>query len=414
MQKSCRERTLSLLGRTMSGVVYMELKCLVYPGWQPRIRPAQAKRQWMDEAPEAFPYRCLPLSIANSHGWEILSTCAFEAVWNGGMAPEDVVIRADAGSTAEETPQALFGQGTFTIHIQGLFRTPPGWDIYVSGSPNSFKDGATPLAGIIETDWSPYSFTINWRLTRPNYPVRFEENEPVAHFFPIQRGAVEQFKPSFVPIDDDPNFKEMFEQWSRSRDAFQVHVREHPPEKPADKWQKLYYRGLNPDGNCPVTDHQSKLRVSEFAHPELAGQATEAMRKPVVIKSPQSLAVAESARRVITAASNANGCSRRKSSSARLSAVASNIPRCQDLTSEQFLDLFYAPSRPVILSRRGRRNGRPASYGIPSTCRKRLAIRSSNTRAAEHQTRTLSATRTRTGSRSRSMSLLIDWEGVRK
>ena len=39
-----------------------------------------------------------------------------------------------------------------------------------------------------------------------------------------------------------------------------------PPEKPADKWQKFYYRGLMPDGQCPVADHQSKLRVKEFAN----------------------------------------------------------------------------------------------------------------------------------------------------
>jgi hypothetical protein len=225
----------------------------------------------MDEAAESFPYRCLPLAIANSHGWEILNPCGFEASWNGGMAPEDVVVRADEGSRPHEAPQALFGQGTFTIHIQGLLRTPPGWNIYVSGPPNSFKDGAAPLAGIVETDWSPYSFTMNWRLTRPDHPVRFEENEAVAHFFPVQRGIVEEVEPAFVSIDDDPELKALFEQWSRSRDAFQQRMREHPAEKPSAKWQKLYYRGLDPDGRCPVPDHKAKLQVRAFAHPELAG-----------------------------------------------------------------------------------------------------------------------------------------------
>ena len=39
----------------------------------------------MDRIPDNHAYRCLPLNIANSHGWEILSPCAFEVAWRGGM-----------------------------------------------------------------------------------------------------------------------------------------------------------------------------------------------------------------------------------------------------------------------------------------------------------------------------------------
>ena len=62
----------------------MDLTCFLHPGWQPLIRPAPAKRDWMDGTPESFAYRCLPLNIANAHGWELLNPCAFDACWNGG------------------------------------------------------------------------------------------------------------------------------------------------------------------------------------------------------------------------------------------------------------------------------------------------------------------------------------------
>lgn len=305
----------------------------------------------MDEAPESFPYRCLPLAIANSHGWEILSPCGFEAEWNGGMAVEDVAIRTDRGTRAEDAPVALFGQGTFTVHIQGLLRTPPGWNIYVSGPPNSFKDGAAALAGIMETDWSPYTFTMNWRLTRPNHPVRFEENEPIAFFFPVERRIVEEVEPAFVPIGQDPELKAMFEQWSRSRDAFHRQVREHPPEKPADKWQKLYYRGLMPDGECPVADHQSKLQLREFAHPELTGQAPAAMAKPVASKAPSTQAApspcrAPSTRQLAKYEWLLDTLAKQRA----LSATASGIFHCENLTGDEFLDEYYAPARPVVIA----------------------------------------------------------------
>jgi len=38
------------------------------------IRPARRERKWMDNAHQKFPYRCLPLVVANQYGWEILST----------------------------------------------------------------------------------------------------------------------------------------------------------------------------------------------------------------------------------------------------------------------------------------------------------------------------------------------------
>ena len=44
-----------------------------------RLRPAPPTRQWMDETSEAFAYRCLPLNIANAHGWELLSPSSFSA-----------------------------------------------------------------------------------------------------------------------------------------------------------------------------------------------------------------------------------------------------------------------------------------------------------------------------------------------
>jgi hypothetical protein len=242
----------------------MELTCYLYPGWQPRIRAASSRRAWMDATPESFAYRCLPLSIANSHGWEVLSPCGFEAMWNGGPLPTDVTIRVDPGMDGHEAPVALFGQGTITFHVAGLMRTSPGWSLWVGGTPNVAKDGIAPLSGLVETDWSPYTFTMNWRFTRPDHWVRFEENEPFCFLFPVQRNVMETVEPTYVSIDEVPELKAQFETWSRSRDAFQAEVERNPPTSPSAKWQKLYYRGVGPDGQPGTPDHMSKLRPHPF------------------------------------------------------------------------------------------------------------------------------------------------------
>ncbi len=242
----------------------MDFLCYLHEGWQPLIRPAEPTRPWMDATPEAFAYRCLPLNIANAHGWEILTPVGFEAYWRGGPTTADVIIRADPGMPPASAPVSLFGQGTFTIHIQALFRTPPGWNLFAGGSPNSAKDGIAPLSGVIETDWSPYTFTMNWRFTRRNHWVRFEANEAICFIQPTQRNALERMNPKFVALNENPDAARQFAAWSASRNSFQARVAEKQPAANADQWQKRYYRGLDMDDKPAVVDHRSKLRLKPF------------------------------------------------------------------------------------------------------------------------------------------------------
>jgi hypothetical protein len=265
----------------------MDLTCYLHPGWKPLIRPAPATRAWMDNTPEAFAYRCLPLNIANAHGWEILTPMGFEARWNGGNTVKDVEIRLPAGAKHDLAPVSLFGQGVLTFHIFGLFRTPPGWNLWVGGSPNSPKDGIYPLSGIVETDWSPYTFTMNWRFTRPDHWVRFEAKEPVCFVYPVQRGYLDAVKPKLVPMEKNAELMRQFRAWSASRDQFQAKVAKAQPSAGADKWQKRYYRGVDMDDKPGVPDHQIKPRPADFAPGEEGPGATPApereKRQPVML-----------------------------------------------------------------------------------------------------------------------------------
>jgi hypothetical protein len=319
-----------------------DLVCYVYPGWDPRIRAASSRRGWMDGTPDRFAYRCLPLNIANAHGWEILSPCGFEAEWNGGSAVEDVVVRPDAGTPEHLAPVALFGQGVLTFHVSGLLRTPTGFNLWVSGPPNSAKDAIAPLGGVIETDWSPFSFTMNWRFTRPNHVIRFEENEPFCFFFPLERGLVERVRPRVAPIDETIELKASFEQWSASRDAFQAHVATNPPEAPSARWQKFYYRGTDAEGAPGPADHQAKLRLAEFAGATLHERAEAPKVCPVAHAAPD--------------APVAEGPSRDKlewmmATTGRLRALSPrrNIARKFGISADEFLDAHYAANWPVLL-----------------------------------------------------------------
>ena len=330
----------------------MDLACYVKPGWRPRLRAAPARRAWMDATPQAYAYRCLPLNIANAHGWEILSPCGFEAEWNGGDTVGDLTVRTDPGARPAQVPVSLFGQGILTFHVEGVMRTPPGVDLWVGGSPNRFKDGISPLAAVIETDWSPFTFTMNWRFTRPGQCVRFEENEPFCFFFPVVRGLVQAMRPRIAPIEAEADLKTRFETWSASRDALQAQVAAHPPAAPADCWQKFYYRGVDADGRPGAADHCAKLRLAEFegagswpepaaAPPTEPAQAPPPPSRDEVAPIPGKLEWLMATRRRMRALSPEGA-----------------IPTVTGIDPRAFLQAYYAAGRPVVLA--GEMAGWPA------------------------------------------------------
>lgn len=245
----------------------MKLICYPLTEAAPALRAAPSKRKWMDDTPESFAYRCLPLTIANSHGWEVLNPLAFTARWGGHPAKEDIKVEFDLGPPAVTPParaMSHFGSGVLTFELPFMFKTPPGWNLWVQGPVNRPKDAIAPLTGVIETDWSPYTFTMNWLFTRPGVDVRFEVDEPIAHIFPVRRQTMERIEPELRSLEEDADRHAQHAAWRDSRSNFLGALGEKQDWAVDEKWQKTYYRGARPDGKQGVKDHQIKLRLNEF------------------------------------------------------------------------------------------------------------------------------------------------------
>ncbi|MBV9523078.1 MAG: SapC family protein [Alphaproteobacteria bacterium] len=269
----------------------MELTCYLKEGWEPLIRAASPRRDWMDATEGSYAYHCLPLTIANAHGWEILTPHPFEALWTGDAGANGVMIRLPASAKSARAPTSLFGSGILTFVVQGLFRTAPGWNLWVGGSPNRPKDGVYPLTGIVETDWSPFSFTINWRITRLNTWIRFEAEEPIGFVFPLQRGFLEKTEPKFVPMTADPELETRWDSWTAAREArLHERIEGDTPAAAIKRLEGHYLRGETMDGQKPAADHVTKLRLAEFT-PPIARRATPApaMEWPLFYRDPRPL-----------------------------------------------------------------------------------------------------------------------------
>ena len=242
----------------------MKLVAYVIDGHQLDIRPAPLERDWMDVSIQRFAYRCLPLNIANAHGWEILCPTAFTAIWSGNPGLGEV--RIETGGNAEPPAISHFGQGILTFHVPCLFRTEHGCDLMVQGPVNRPKDGIAPLAGVIETDWAPYSFTMNWIFTRAGTQVSFAQGEPFCHVFPVRRGELEAIEPQQRMLSEEPDLKRQFDGWTQSRAQFNTDLKRPDSEASAERWQKHYYHGFDATAQqTPIEDHRTRLRLRPFA-----------------------------------------------------------------------------------------------------------------------------------------------------
>jgi hypothetical protein len=229
------------------------------------IVPAERSRDWMVKTGASFANRCLPLLMANESGWWLRNQHAFTATWNGGPRQSDIEFRFDDSALSVKDPGSTFGYGIVSWSIPCVFRTPAGVDLLVRGPANLPKDGATALEGLVATDWIEATFTMNWKLTRPELPVRFERGEPFAMVVPQGRLDLERYRPVVRSLRDAPALQEHVRRWTERRRL--EHVRafaaEHVPRIGGPQWDGSYLRGERQDGSR-FDAHRVRRKLRSF------------------------------------------------------------------------------------------------------------------------------------------------------
>lgn len=225
------------------------------------IEKGDQRRAWMDALPQRFAYRCLPLLIANQAGWDLLCPAGFSVRWSGKGDLDAIRFKWDGephGAVASH-----FGSGVMTFTPGYLFRTPRDHNIWVKGTPNLPKDGIVPLEGIVETDWAPFTFTMNWQITRKKTWIRFEKGEPICRIVPFPRNYLESYQPRMQELASDTRVHNQYREWRESRAQFIEDLHAGEEEAVEAGWQRTYVRGENMKG-VRMKDHQTKLQLRDF------------------------------------------------------------------------------------------------------------------------------------------------------
>ena len=191
-------------------------------GWG--LRPSPTRRAWMDE--KTFAYQCLPLVVANQWGWQVTCPTDVRVTWDGRTGLDGLTVEMDPRYTPAIKSQ--FGGGIVTFSPPWLFRTPPGWDLYLKGPSNRWKPNCHPLEGVIETWWLNYTFTINWKLVEPG-TVIFARGESLGQLVPVPHATFRDATATEAPIGlvEPDAARDLLEWLNRRRELADQEVRSH-------------------------------------------------------------------------------------------------------------------------------------------------------------------------------------------
>lgn len=225
------------------------------------LQTATRARDWIDDLPERFAYRCLPLAIANQVGWEILNPVAFTASWNGKADLDAIKIRFH-GETSDLVG-SHFGSGILTFSLGYLFRTTKSHNLYAKGPANRPKDGIAPLEGLIETDWAPFTFTMNWQFTRRRHKVSFDVGEPICCVLPYPRHYAGKFEADVKNLNENAKLYKQYVDWRQDRMDFNKELKVADSEAAKEGWQRTYMKGQDQEGST-FAGHQTKIQMKDF------------------------------------------------------------------------------------------------------------------------------------------------------
>jgi hypothetical protein len=230
-------------------------------GWT--IEPASSRREWMDNSTGRFAYRCLPLVMANQLGWVIRTPGTFCVKWSGKVGVDALTIQHTEGPEGlRRAVTSHFGHGILTLLLPWIFRTPPGVSLLARGPSNYWVHNAHALEGLVETDWTSTTFTMNWQITAINREVWFRKGTPICMLVPTRVDLAESLVPTFASLSSNPALEREVAEFDRKRNETARTNREKFEK--GEKHQNFeldYMRGQTPAGTQSLDTHRTNIKL---------------------------------------------------------------------------------------------------------------------------------------------------------
>jgi len=218
----------------------------------PEIKQSRLKRDWMDDTYNKHAYQCLPMTVANVSGWELILQQDVVVEWDGTNNPPKVLEGETLNNRAVVIPSII---GIMSFATGWAFGTEDGYSTFISGSPNYFIDGAVPLSATIPSFWWPDEFNMNWKITKINEPVIFPKGMPFMHFTIVKNDLLESVQFKVENLWDKPD---LMDQRMSYGEAKMKKNQEEPWT-----WMKGIKTGLNEKGERIGPSSSGLIKLNE-------------------------------------------------------------------------------------------------------------------------------------------------------
>lgn len=146
------------------------------------VRPERNRIWWEDNtATKDHARHCLPLAMANSLGYYILSPGTFIVKWDGNIHSRAIIEHIEKSTHYEVDNHAAFG--SFTIQPQFIpVTTQRGEFVFIKGIPNERGLPYSCMEAVIEAWWSVGKFGLVFLLNQPG-EFLINMGQPIAQMF---------------------------------------------------------------------------------------------------------------------------------------------------------------------------------------------------------------------------------------
>jgi hypothetical protein len=146
------------------------------------IKQTSMKRDWMDSTYDSHAYRCFPVSLANTIGYEISFPEDISFIWDGISDSTPDHVKIISGHKYVGTGRS---NATISFSTSLIFKTSSNITMMHMPVPNFFVDGAQAFTGLISTSFYEDPMPAAWKITRANEVITIKANQPVVTIVPI-------------------------------------------------------------------------------------------------------------------------------------------------------------------------------------------------------------------------------------
>jgi hypothetical protein len=208
------------------------------------IKQTRIKRNWMEDTGEKHAYKCFPISLANTIGYELSLPVDVSFVWDGISNESVEHVKILSG---EEFVYNSRANATVSFKTGIVIRSNKNISFLHMPVPNMFNDSYQTFTSIISTSFFDQEFPSAIKILKPDRVITIKAGEPFATLVPISLTDMSNIELNLNNFDMDEKWYKDNEE--RGKVAYELNKK--------GEWTN-WYRNATDHNDVQIGEHEVK------------------------------------------------------------------------------------------------------------------------------------------------------------